>query len=77
MASLASSVLSYVSTHATSTLLAYARVPSACMLRTNPQQMVRYAAVSLDLFNPVCGGPDAYYHGPRRHELENPAQEGG
>jgi len=47
------------------------------MLRTNPQQMVRYAAVSLDLFNPVCGGPDAYYHGPRRHELENPAQEGG
>ena len=41
------------------------------------QQMVRYAAVSLDLFNPVCGGPDAYYHGPRRHELENPQQEGG
>jgi hypothetical protein len=39
--------------------------------------MVRYAAVSLDLFNPVCGGPDAHYHGPRRHELENPQQEGG
>ena len=39
--------------------------------------MVRYAAASLDLFNPVCGGPDAHYHGPRRHELENPQQEGG
>ena len=38
--------------------------------------MVRYAAASLDLFNPVCGGPDAHYHGPRRHELENPQQEG-
>jgi hypothetical protein len=53
---------------------AYAFASSAS---TNPQQMVRYAAVSLDLFNPVCGGPDAHYHGPRRHELENPQQEGG
>ena len=47
------------------------------MYRTKLQQMVRYAAMSLDLFSPVCWAPDDHFHGPRRHELENPQQEGG
>ena len=67
----------YVRTRWYATSARYYAYAFASSASNNPQQMVLYAAVSLDLFNPVCGGPDAHDHGPRRHELENPQQEGG